>query len=41
MGRNRVVVFSHMPATGDIPALAIVSTTGEFVQVTGRSSSGN
>jgi diguanylate cyclase (GGDEF)-like protein len=36
-GRNRVVVFSH--ATQPVespPSLAIVSTTGEFVQVTGR-----
>jgi diguanylate cyclase (GGDEF)-like protein len=41
MGRNRVVVYSHTPSTGEVPALAIVSTTGEFVQVTGRSLGGN
>lgn len=41
MGRNRVVVYSHAPSMSDVPALAIVSTTGEFVQVTGRSSGGN
>ena len=41
MGRNRVAVYSHPPATGDVPALAIVSTTGEFVQITGRSFGGN
>jgi diguanylate cyclase (GGDEF)-like protein len=35
-GRNRVVVHSPL---SDIPTLAIVSTTGEFVQYTGRSSS--
>jgi diguanylate cyclase (GGDEF)-like protein len=37
MGRNRVLVYSHV-ASGDTPSLAIVSTTGEFVQYTGRSS---
>ena len=41
MGRNRVVVYSHAPTPGEVPALAIVSTTGEFVQVTGRLSGGN
>lgn len=41
MGRNRVVVYSHAPPSSDIPALSIVSTTGEFVQVTGRSLGGN
>lgn len=41
IGRNRVVVYSHVPSTSEGPALAIVSTTGEFVQVTGRSSGGN
>lgn len=41
MGRNRVHVYSHAPTFGDVPALAIVSTTGEFVQVTGRSLGGN
>lgn len=41
MGRNRVVVYSHGPSSGEVPALAIVSTTGEFVQVTGRSLGGN
>jgi len=41
MGRNRVAVYSHSPSMGDVPTLAIVSTTGEFVQVTGRSIGGN
>ena len=41
MGRNRVVVYSHTPSSGEVPSLAIVSTTGEFVQVTGRSLGGN
>jgi diguanylate cyclase (GGDEF)-like protein len=35
-GRNRVVVHSPI---GDTPTLAVVSTTGEFVQYTGRSTS--
>ena len=39
MGRNRIVVYSHAPM-GDTPSLAIVSTTGEFVQYSGRSSGG-
>ncbi len=37
-GRNRVVVYSQIPTGEAPPALAIVSTTGEFVQYTGRSS---
>jgi diguanylate cyclase (GGDEF)-like protein len=37
MGRNRVVLHSSM---GEIPALALVSTTGEFVQIATRSSGG-
>ena len=41
MGRNRVVVYSHPPSLSEGPSLAIVSTTGEFVQVTGRSFGGN
>jgi diguanylate cyclase (GGDEF)-like protein len=36
-GRNRVVVYTPM---NEIPPLSVVSTTGEFVQYTGRSSSG-
>jgi diguanylate cyclase (GGDEF)-like protein len=36
MGRNRVVVHSHAASSGEGPALSIVSTSGEFVQVTGR-----
>ena len=41
IGRNRVVVYSHTQTIGEVPALAIVSTTGEFVQVTGRFSGGS
>jgi diguanylate cyclase (GGDEF)-like protein len=37
LGRNRVVTYLH-PTTSEAPALAIVSATGEFVQVGGRSS---
>jgi diguanylate cyclase (GGDEF)-like protein len=40
LGRNRVVVHSHTP-TSDATPLAVVSTTGEFVQYIGRSSSGS
>jgi diguanylate cyclase (GGDEF)-like protein len=40
MGRNRVVVHSQTPAD-EGSQLALVSTTGEFVQVAGRSSSSN
>ena len=40
LGRNRVVTYLH-PQTGEAPALAIVSATGEFVQVGGRSSGAN
>jgi len=36
-GRNRVVIYSQPT---DSAPLAIVATTGEFVQYTGRSSSG-
>jgi diguanylate cyclase (GGDEF)-like protein len=36
MGRNRVVL--HVPPSSDGPSLSIVSSTGEFVQYTGRSS---
>jgi diguanylate cyclase (GGDEF)-like protein len=41
LGRNRVVAHSHIE-TGEATALALVSTTGEFVQyAAGRSSSSN
>lgn len=39
-GRNRVVVYSQV-VPGDAPSLAIVATTGEFVQYTPRSSGGS
>jgi diguanylate cyclase (GGDEF)-like protein len=37
-GRNRVVVYAQ-PPHGETPSLSVVSTTGEFVQYTGRSNS--
>ena len=37
LGRNRVVLHGPHLSTGEIPALALVSTTGEFVQITTRS----
>jgi diguanylate cyclase (GGDEF)-like protein len=41
-GRNRVAIFSHPPLQSETPpSLSIVSTTGEFVQYTGRSSGTN
>jgi diguanylate cyclase (GGDEF)-like protein len=36
MGRNRVVLHNTL---GEVPALALVSTTGEFVQIANRSGS--
>jgi diguanylate cyclase (GGDEF)-like protein len=39
-GRNRIVAYSHV-ALSDAPALAMVSTTGEFVQHTPRSPGGS
>lgn len=37
LGRNRVVLHGPHLTTGEIPALALVSTTGEFVQISTRS----